>query len=120
MKISTVSQLARKKFAKKVPAKKAREKHMLETEKSSAKLHFTSTSRNRPSCEVPTKLFTWKILSVIFLLFTYTDIPSLPTKVKKVFQRENPNKYTWKLEIVIPTIIYTFPCGFPRLLPLHL
>ena len=53
MKISTVSQLARKKFAKKVPAKKAREKHMLETEKSSAKLHFTSTSRNRPSCGYP-------------------------------------------------------------------
>ena len=29
-------------------------------------------------------------------------------------------KYTWVLEIVIPTIIYTFPCGFTQLLPLHL
>ena len=29
-----------------------------------------------------------------------------------VFQRENPSKYTWELEIIIPTIIYTFPYGF--------
>ena len=36
------------------------------------------------------------------------------------FQRENPRKYTWEVEIVIPTIIYTFPYGFPQLLPLHL
>ena len=37
-----------------------------------------------------------------------------------VFQRENPRKYTWELEIIIPTIIYTFPCIFPLLLPLHI
>ena len=35
MKISAVSRLARKKFARKVPVKRAREKHMLETKESS-------------------------------------------------------------------------------------
>ena len=44
MKISAVSQLACKKFARKVLVKRAREKHMLEAEESSAKLHFASTS----------------------------------------------------------------------------
>ena len=53
MKISAVSQLTRKKFARKVPTKKAHEKHMLEAEKSSVRLHFTSTLRNRPSCGYP-------------------------------------------------------------------
>ena len=51
MKISAVSQLARKKFARKVPVKRAREKHMLETKESSAKFHFVSTSRDKPSRE---------------------------------------------------------------------
>ena len=42
---------------RKVPAKRAREKHMLEAEESNVRLHFASTSRDRPSCEVPAKLF---------------------------------------------------------------
>ena len=41
-------------------------------------------------------------------------IPSLPTNCETCFQRENPRKYTWELEIVIPTIIYTFLCGFSQ------
>ena len=40
MKISVVSRLARKKFGRKVPLKRAREKHMLEVEESSIKLYF--------------------------------------------------------------------------------
>ena len=51
MKISAVSQLARKKFARKVPAKRAREKHMIEAEELSVRLHFVSTSRDKPSRE---------------------------------------------------------------------
>ena len=47
-------------------------------------------------------------------------IPSLPMKHKECFQRENPSKNTWELEIFIPTIIYTFSLGFPLHLPLHL
>ena len=58
MKISAVLQLAHKKFARKVPTKRAREKHMLEVKESSARLYFVSTSRDRPSCEVPVKLST--------------------------------------------------------------
>ena len=45
---------------------------MLEAEESSTRLHFMSTSRDRPSREVPSKLSAWKILSVTFLPFTYT------------------------------------------------
>ena len=39
----------------KVPTKRAREKHMLEAEESSVKLHFASASREKPSCKVSTK-----------------------------------------------------------------
>ena len=35
----------------------AREKHMLEAEKSSAKLHFMSALEDRPSREVPMKVW---------------------------------------------------------------
>ena len=72
MKISVVSRLARKKFGRKVPLKKAREKHMLESEESSTKLYFVSTSWDRPSREVSMKLFAWMIFSVTFLPFTHT------------------------------------------------
>ena len=44
MKISTVSRLARKKFGRKVPAKRARERYMLEAEESTVRLHFVSAS----------------------------------------------------------------------------
>ena len=44
MKISAILRLARKKFARKVPTKRACEKHMLEAEESSARSHFASTS----------------------------------------------------------------------------
>ena len=49
MKISIVLRLTRKKFTRKVLAKRAREKHMLEAEESSVRLHFSSTSQDRPS-----------------------------------------------------------------------
>ena len=47
-------------------------------------------------------------------------IPSLITNCMECFSERNPRKYTWELEIVIPTIIYSFSCSFPQLLPLHL
>ena len=46
--------------------------------------------------------------------------PHYPQIIRSAFQRENPKNYTWEFEIVIPIIIYTFPYGFPQLLPLHL
>ena len=44
MKISAVLRLAREKFVRKVPAKRAHEKHMLEIEELSSRLYFASTS----------------------------------------------------------------------------
>ena len=44
---------------------------MLEAEELSARLHFMSTLRERPSQEVPVKLFALRILSVTFLPFTH-------------------------------------------------
>ena len=56
MKIIVVSQLARKKFVRKVPAIRAHKKHMLEAKESSSRLYFASTLRDRPSREVLAKL----------------------------------------------------------------
>ena len=39
---------------------------------------------------------------------------------RSAFKRENFSHNPWKLEIVIPTILYTFCCGFPQLLSLHI
>ena len=50
-------------------------------------------------------------------IYIYSHYPQI---VRSAFQRENPRKYTWELEIIIPTIIYTFPYDFPQLLPLYL
>ena len=66
MKISAILWLAHKKFTRKVPAKRAHEKHMLEPEELSARLYFASTSRDRPSQELPSILSTWRILNVTF------------------------------------------------------
>ena len=52
--------------------KRSREQHMLEAKKSSVRQYFASTSRERPSHEVPAKLSAWRILSVTFLSFIYT------------------------------------------------
>ena len=57
------------------------------------------------------------VLPSLYPHYIYSHYPHI---VRSVFQRENLKKYTWKLEIVIPKIIYTFPCGFPLLLPLYI
>ena len=53
-------------------------------------------------------------------LYSYYIYSHYPLIARSAFQRENLRKFTWELEIVIPTIIYSFPCGFPQVLPLHL
>ena len=91
MKISVISWLAYKRFAKKVLAKRAREKHMLEAEKSRSKLYFASTSWDRPSCKVPAKFFTWRFLSVTFIPFTNTIYTLITHKSKKrLYSERNP------------------------------
>ena len=72
----------------KVPAKRVREKHILEVEESSIMLHFASASQDRPTCEVPTKHSTWRILSVTFLPFTHTIYILITLKVRETIQRE--------------------------------
>ena len=73
-------------------------------------------SQVRFSREILAKHSVWLICHICFtksLLTLY--IPSLLTYCKECFQRKNPRKYTWELEIVIPTIIYTILCGFPHI-----
>ena len=53
-------------------------------------------------------------------LYPHYIYPHYPHIVRSAFQRENPRKYTWELEIVILTIIYTFPCGLPLFLSLYI
>ena len=82
---------------------------------------FASISQERPSREVLAKLLVWQnVMFALPSLYPYYIYPHSPQIVRSAFQRENPRKYTWELEIVIPTIIYTFPHGFPHLLPFHL
>ena len=56
---------------------------MLEAEESSARLHFASTSKDKPSRKVPMKHSAWKILSVTFLPFTHTIYTLITHKSKK-------------------------------------
>ena len=65
-------------------------------------------------------LFGKKLYFALPSLYPHYIYPHYPQIVRNVFQRENPRKYTWELEIVIPKIIYTFPCSFPQVLALHL
>ena len=93
----------------------------LEVEESHQAIKSTSVSREETSREVPVKLFVWKKDKVLYqILYPHYIYSHYLWIVRSAFQRENPSKYTWELEIVIPTIIYTFPCGFPLLLPLQL
>ena len=92
----------------------------LEAEKSCQAIKFVSVSWEGPSCKVPVKHSVWqKVMLFYQILYPHYKYPHYPQIVRSAFQRENPNKYTRELEIVIPTIIYTFPCGFPQLLPLQ-
>ena len=54
------------------------------------------------------------------ILFGKVSCFVLPNFYPHYIYPHYPRKYTWLLEIVIHTIIYTFPCGFPQLLHLYL
>ena len=95
MKISAISRLARKKFARKVPTKRAHEKHMLEAEESSAKLHFASNSRHRPFCRYVIFQGTRETLCLEdfkcdFLSFTHTRYTFITHKSKGGFLERKP------------------------------
>ena len=75
------------------------------------------------------KAFSWNTRETFYLtIFVMSVLPSLyphyiypyyPYIVRSAF-KEKTLTYTWELEIVILTIIYTFLCGFPLFLPLHI
>ena len=54
--------------------------------------HFVSTSQERRSCEVPAKLSTRRILSVIFHNLYPTNIPSLPTILRRRLFKRKPRE----------------------------
>ena len=82
---------------------------------------FVSTLRERLFRELPAKHFVWQKDKVLYqILYLHYTYPHYPRNVRSAFQRENLNKNTWELEIIIPTIIYIFSLGFLLLLLLHL
>ena len=76
-------------------------------------LCFSSSSQARPSCETLVKHFVlpdcpiWYTLSVPTLY-----ISLLPTNVEDCFWEKTLAINLEELEIVIPTYLYTFSCGF--------
>ena len=70
-------------------------KYMLEAEKSSVKLYFARTSRDRPFYKVPMKLSAWRILSVTFLPFTHTIYTFITHKcMRSQLERKTLNKFS--------------------------
>ena len=59
------------------------------------------------------KTFYFARLSfLIHTFYAYTIYTHITHKCWGVLQRENPSHKHWKLEIVIPTYLYTFACRF--------
>ena len=56
---------------------------------------------------------------LIHTSWTYTIYTHITHKWWGEPLRKNPSKNTWELEIVIPTILYTFVCRISSLIPLH-
>ena len=65
------------------------------------------------------KAFSWdthkafysaRLYYLIHTFCTYTIYTHITHKCERESLRENPSKNTWELEIVIPTILYTFVC----------
>ena len=83
---------------------------------------FSRVSREKGHPEKYSRnfLFGKKLYFALPSLYPYYIYHHYPQIIRNAFQRKNPRKYTWELKIVKPTIIYTFSCGFPQLLPLHL
>ena len=82
--------------------KRSREKYMLKAEESSVQLYFASTSQDRPSCKVPVKLSTWRILSVTFLPFTHTIYTLITHKSKRSYLERTLDRF---LQHNTPTIL---------------
>ena len=60
-----------------------------------------------------------RLYYLIHTFCTHTIYTHITHNCEGVLLRENPSLKPWKLEIIIPTYLYTYVCGFPQLLPLH-
>ena len=70
-------------------------------------------SRVRPSCEALAKYSILPDCPIWYTFFVSTlYIPSLPTNVEECFWEKTLTTNLEELEIVIPTHLYTFACGF--------
>ena len=59
------------------------------------------------------KTFCFARLSfLIHTFYAYTIYTHITHRCWGVLQREKPSRKLWELEIVIPTYLYTFACGF--------
>ena len=97
-----------------IPRKEACTLQWLECEESGqmetagSREYFASKAFPRDTC----KTFCFASLSnLIHTFFAYTIYTHITHKCWGELLRENPSINTWELEIVIPTILYTFVCG---------
>ena len=75
-------------------------------------LCLVSILRVRPSRETPARHSVLPDCTIWYTHFAPTlYIPTLPTNDKESLWEKTLAKNTWELEIVIPTILYTFVCG---------
>ena len=91
-------------------AKKSRVEHMTGRWRVVSSCHFRDCLTGAK--DLRKSLFGKKLCFALRSLYPHYIYPNYSQSVRSSFQRENPRKYTWELEIVIPIIIYTFPCGF--------
>ena len=63
---------------------------MLKAKQLSVRLHFASTSRDRPSHKISAKLFAWRFLSVTFLPLTHTIYTLITHKSKGDYSERKP------------------------------
>ena len=113
--------LARSLPVRSLPAKEPRVEHMIGRWRVMPAWRFSwvSLGKGHPAKYSRNFFFGKKLYFALPSLYPHYIYSHYPQIVRNAFQRENPRIYTWKLEIVIPTIFYTFPCGFPQLLPLN-
>ena len=71
---------------------------------------------SQDTCET---FYSARLYYLIHIFCTHTIYTHITHKCLGVLLRENLSHKLWELEIVIPTYLYTFACGFPQLLPLH-
>ena len=82
--------------------------------KEACALHMTRMWRVKPdgdSCDIRKTFYSASLSSLIHTFCAYTTYTHITHKCWEELLRENPSQTTWELEIVTPTILYTFVLG---------